>query len=288
MDVTMWILAMTSMRHSDSGNLFWRASECLREADPMAKCQLTEELVQALHDNELSLDTQSLPEAPFEPGRPVQPLLVPPRDLPRRRLSSDHGRASLLHALAHIEFNAISLALDAVVRFRGLPVRYYRDWSAVAGEEAQHFRLLCGRLHDLGHAYGDFPAHNGLWQMAMQTRHNPLHRMALVPRVLEARGLDVTPAMIQRFETVQDQASAEVLRIILRDEIGHVRVGTRWYRYLCGQWDLDPDKTFLELVRQYMQGGVRGPFNRSARSSAGFTAAELDRLEELAASTQRG
>ena len=288
MDVTLRTLAMTSMQHSDSGNLFWRAYECLREADPVTKCRLTGELDQALQDNELSLDTYSLPEAPLEPGRPTQPRLVPPRDLPRRRLSSDHGRASLLHALAHIEFNAVNLAWDAVVRFRGLPARYYWDWSAVAGEEAQHFCLLRERLHDLGYAYGDFAAHNGLWQMAMQTRHNPLHRMALVPRVLEARGLDVTPDMIQRFEAVQDQASAEVLRIILRDEIGHVRVGTRWYHYLCEQGHLDPDKTFLELIQQYMRGSVRGPFNRSARRNAGFTAAELDRLEELAAATQRG
>jgi uncharacterized ferritin-like protein (DUF455 family) len=279
---------MTSVRHSDSGNLFWRASECLLEADPAAKCQLTQELVQALRDDQLSLATRSLPDAPLEPGRPAQPLLVPPRELPRRRLSSDQGRASLLHALAHIEFNAINLAWDAVVRFRGLPARYYRDWAAVAGEEAQHFSLLSERLHDLGHAYGDFVAHNGLWQMAMQTRHSPLHRMALVPRVLEARGLDVTPDMIRRFEAVQDQASADVLRTILRDEIGHVRVGTRWYHYLCDRWHLDPDETFLGLIQQYMQGSVRGPFNRPARRNAGFTAAELDRLEELAASTQRG
>jgi uncharacterized ferritin-like protein (DUF455 family) len=280
-------MATTAVRQLRSMNLFWRGSECLREADPAMKCRLTEELVQALGSDGVSLDGQPCPEAPLEPGRPSQPLLVAPRDLPRRRLGSALGRASLLHAVAHIEFNAINLAWDAVVRFRGLPVRFYRDWSAVAAEEARHFRLVCERLHELGYSYGDFPAHNGLWQMAMQTRHDPLHRMALVPRVLEARGLDVTPDMIQRFEAVHDHGSGEILRIILRDEVGHVRVGTHWYRYLCRQRQLDPGQTFLGLVVRYLPGSVRGPLNRSARRNAGFTSAELAGLEELAIAPER-
>ncbi|HHH42784.1 MAG TPA: ferritin-like domain-containing protein, partial [Gammaproteobacteria bacterium] len=186
-------------------HLFACALQCLECADPVVKGQLTEQVYAALQAGQLSYEETSAVRDIDTPGRPAHPDLVAPRDLPRRRLGSVQGRASLLHALAHIEFNAINLAWDAVYRFRGLPEAFYRDWAGVAREEAYHFRLLCERLADAGYAYGDFPAHDGLWEMARKTAHDPLVRMALVPRVLEARGLDVTPGMIERLEQAGDQ-----------------------------------------------------------------------------------
>jgi len=207
---------------------------------------------------------------------------VPPRDLPRRRLGSTLGRATLLHALAHIEFNAINLAWDAVYRFREKPEAYYADWVSVAAEEAYHFRLLCERLGVHGFGYGDFDAHDGLWEMARKTAHDPLVRMALVPRVLEARGLDVTPGIIQRLQQAGDSAAVDVLKIILHDEIGHVEIGTRWFRYLCAERGLDPEATFAQLLHQYMKGQVKKPFHYQARKQAGFKEIEMETLEELA------
>jgi len=269
--------------NADSNNssqcLFHGALEILKARDPEQKCRLTAAVVDELRSGKIGLEAGiDTFETPADPGRPDQPELVAPRDLPRRRLNSESGRVALLHALAHIEFNAINLAWDAVVRFRDMPDDYYRDWAGVAGEEAYHFELLRRRLVALGHDYGGFPAHGGLWEMATATRHDVLHRMALVPRVLEARGLDVTPGMIERLQAAGDAESAGILKIILRDEIGHVEVGTRWFRYLCVQRELDPQSTFTTLVRRYLKGRVKGPFNISARESAGFTSKELDAL----------
>ncbi len=267
-------------------NLFACALQCLECADPVLKGQLTEQVYAALEVGRLSCEETPAAKDIDTPGRPARPGLVAPRDLPRRRLGSVQGRASLLHALAHIEFNAINLAWDAVYRFRGMPEAFYRDWASVAREEAYHFRLLCERLADAGYAYGDFPAHDGLWEMARKTAHDPLVRMALVPRVLEARGLDVTPGMIERLEQSGDQRLVEVLNIILRDEIGHVAIGTRWFRYLCTQRGLDPDTTFAGLVQEYMQGQVKPPFHYAAREAAGFNRVEMDALEQMAAETR--
>jgi uncharacterized ferritin-like protein (DUF455 family) len=191
--------------------------------------------------------------------------------VPRRKLTTPAGRAALVHAIAHIEFNAINLALDAVYRFRGLPSAFYDDWLQVAAEEAEHFLMLRRRLATLGHAYGDFDAHNGLWEMAVRTAHDPLLRMALVPRVLEARGLDVTPGMMERLRAAGDPETVEILAVILREEIGHVAIGTRWFRHLCDQRGLDPDRTFGELITEYMPGRIRPPFHEAARREAGFT-----------------
>jgi uncharacterized ferritin-like protein (DUF455 family) len=266
-----------------SDNLFDCARQCLECADPTAKCELTDLVVEALRAGQLEYNSADEPQVIGAPGRPARPSLVPPRNLPRRRLGSAEGRASLLHALAHIEFNAINLAWDAVYRFRNMPEAFYGDWARVAYEEAYHFRLLCERLADFGYAYGDFDAHDGLWEMACKTAHDPLVRMALVPRVLEARGLDVTPGMIQRLEQAGDRAVVDVLKIILCDEIGHVEIGTRWFRYLCGERKLDPDITFARLVQEYMQGQVKRPFHYAAREKAGFNKVEMACLEELAA-----
>lgn len=203
------------------------------------------------------------------PGRPAQPRLVHPREVPQRGLGTVAGRAALAHAVAHIEFNAINLALDACWRFRGLPPAYYADWLSVAQDEARHFLLLRARLQALGHDYGDFPAHNGLWEAAEKTAHDVLVRMALVPRVLEARGLDVTPGIMQRLREVGDLQTVAVLQVILDEEVRHVRIGTQWFAHLCAARGLAPVATFRHLLAEYhMQ--LRPPFNAEARRAAGF------------------
>jgi uncharacterized ferritin-like protein (DUF455 family) len=229
----------------------------------------------------LALD-QDCPQVPPDaPGRPDRPQLVHPRDLPKRSAKGLAGRAALIHAVAHIELNAINLAWDAVQRFRGLPDDYYGDWVRVAKEEACHFGLMRERLRDLGFDYGDFPAHDGLWAMARRTAHDPLVRMALIPRVMEARGLDVTPGMIGRFRAAGDQATADRLEIILREEVGHVAAGSRWFRYLCSARGLDPEGTYFALLEEYLHGEIRCPLNRGDRRRAGFGEGELVRLQEL-------
>jgi len=207
--------------------------------------------------------------------------LVPVQRLPQRGLGSDEGRAAFLHAIAHIEFNAIDLAWDAVYRFRGLPEAYYRDWAQVADDEARHFGWLQARLADFGHAYGDFDAHNGLWDMAERTAHSLQARMALVPRVLEARGLDVTPGMVTRLRHLGDTQSADILQRILDEEIAHVAAGSRWFRWSCGREGVEPDERFVSLVRAEGLSALRGPFNREARLASGFAAEELDALNRL-------
>ncbi|MGB3918889.1 MAG: ferritin-like domain-containing protein [Thiothrix litoralis] len=215
------------------------------------------------------------------PGRPAKPELVHPKQVKQRKLTTPEGRRALLHAVAHIEFNAINLALDAVYRFRDLPEAYYGDWLQVAAEEAYHFSLLRERLRELDCTYGELPAHNGLWEQACKTDHDVLIRMALVPRVLEARGLDVTPGMMQRLREVGDEPTIAILEIILRDEIGHVRIGSHWFRYCCAQRGLEPEATFRQLIREVLQGPLRGPFYTEARLQAGFSANELAQLEAM-------
>ncbi|HFD79890.1 MAG TPA: ferritin-like domain-containing protein [Gammaproteobacteria bacterium] len=267
------------------GNLFTLARQCLESTDPQAKCELSERAFRSLEDGLIGfekVDGADEVQPIGVPGRPPRPRLVAPRELPRRQPGSPAGRAALVHALAHIEFNAINLAWDAVYRFRELPHDFHRDWARVAFEEAYHFRLLCQRLEVLGYRYGDFDAHDGLWEMARRTAHDPLVRMALVPRVLEARGLDVTPGLMERLAKAGEQPLVDVLEIILRDEIGHVEIGTRWFRYLCEQRGLDADTTFAALVREYMKGRVKRPFHYDARRAAGFNAREMEDLEMLA------
>jgi len=222
--------------------------------------------------------TEQLSEPPGVPGRPEQPTLVHPSALKNRAVGTLEGRASLIHALTHIEANAINLALDIIWRFDAMPEAFYRDWWQVAQEEALHFELLAVHLQTLGYAYGDFPAHDGLWDMASKTRGDLLARLALVPRTLEARGLDATPAIRNKLISVGDQAAAQILDIILRDEIGHVAIGNRWYRLLCVQRGLEPLATYATLARQYAAPVLKGPFNLSARRAAGFDEAELDAL----------
>lgn len=238
----------------------------LLETDPDTKCALVASLSQAA--------ATRLDGLAGIPGRPPRPRLVSPREVPVRGLGSVEGRAALCHAVAHIEFNAINLALDACLRFGGLPADYYADWLSVAQDEARHFLLMRGRLRELGYDYGDFSAHNGLWEAAEKTAHDVLVRMACVPRVLEARGLDVTPGMIHRLRELRDTETIAVLEVILAEEVRHVEIGSRWFRWCCAQRGVEPVATFRRLLQE--QGIVlRPPLNREARARAGFLPEEL-------------
>jgi uncharacterized ferritin-like protein (DUF455 family) len=265
----------------EPGSLFQAAARCLAERDPDRKIVCTARTAAAWAAGRLDLRDRGPVLAPQAVGRPARPELVPPRRLHRRGLKRVEDRAAFIHAIAHIEFNAINLAWDAVHRFRGLPQGFYDDWVRVAREEAEHFLALRTRLRSLGHDYGDFPAHDGLWETACRTAHDPLARMALVPRVLEARGLDVTPGMIARFREAGDEETAAVLETILREEVGHVAAGSRWLRHLCAERGLDPEAVFFDLLAQGLSRTIRCPLHRSARLRAGFTERELERLEAL-------
>ena len=236
----------------------------------------------------LSIATEVMLPAPAAlPGRPERPVLISPAQVPQRSVHSVEGRAALIHAICHIEFNAINLALDAVWRFGGMPEDFYRDWLRVAVEEAYHFSLLHTHLQTLGHRYGDFPAHDGLWAMCEKTKDDITARKALVPRTLEARGLDATPLIQNKLRAVGTPdalAACDILDVILRDEIGHVAIGNRWYRWLCARQGLEPVAHYRALVRQYGAPRLKGPFNTAARQQAGFSAEELAALTEPAAS----
>lgn len=260
--------------------LFEAARACLAAADVDEKVALTQRHAEAFRRGELEVpDDAPAPDPVRMPGRPAKPALVHPRDLPRRGLGSVQGRAAFIHAIAHIELNAIDLAWDAVYRFRGLPAAFYADWVEVAHDESRHFVLLRDRLRELGHEYGDFDAHNGLWEMTEKTAHDGLARMALVPRVLEARGLDVTPGMIVKLRELGDEATVAILDLILREEVAHVAAGSRWYRWYCEQRGVEPRARFRALLKQYAGGYLHGPFNIQARLLAGFDEDELAALE---------
>ena len=260
--------------------LYAEIEAALLETDPATKCDLTAALYRRWRAGDLSASEQSLILPVDDAGRPDAPLLVDPRQLERRSFASESGRSKLIHAIAHIEFNAINIALDAAYRFRQMPAQYVDDWLRVASEEAQHFQLLEQTLRQRGSFYGAYPAHRGLWDMVCRTRHDPLHRMALVPRVMEARGLDVTPAMIEKFDQVGDTVAVAILERIYRDEIDHVRIGNHWYQLFCDKRGVDAQSQFKLLIEQYMGGKLRGPFNWPARLEAGFVEAELSALEQ--------
>lgn len=261
------------------------AAHCLALRDPATKVGDTRAAFAAFSQGMLPLAPET--QWPVIPdvaavGRPDRPHLVRPRQVASRGLGSSAGRAAFLHAIAHIEFNAINLAWDAVLRFPGMPEAYYADWASCADDEARHHVLLIERLADFGHAYGDFDAHDGLWEMASKTAHSCLERMALVPRVLEARGLDVTPAMIARLTGLGDDATVAILEVILREEVAHVAAGSRWFAHLCAQEGREPRSTFRALLRQHAREVLRGPFNLPARRAAGFDEDELAALTQVA------
>jgi len=255
------------------------ALQCLVTQDPENKVNSVAALYEALQKGHTTIatDCELRAERPI-PGRPERPELVPPLAVERRSMSTVEGRAALIHALAHIEFNAINLALDAVWRFPGMPQTYFADWMRVAAEEALHFSLLSAHLKTLGFAYGDFKSHNSLWEMAEKTQSDILARIALVPRTLEARGLDASPPLRAKLAQAGDTAAADILTVILRDEIGHVAIGNRWFAWLCRQRELDPVAAYADLAAQFKAPILRGPFNLEARRAAGFTEAELAAL----------
>ncbi len=245
------------------------------------KAERSRGIAAAWRRGELSFGKAGLP--PQRPARPARPELRRPGDMPRRKAGGNaEKRIALLHALAHIELNAIDLAWDMIARFGGkaMPSTFFDDWVRVGDEEALHFTLLANRLQELGAAYGDLPAHDGLWLAAEETAHDLLARLAIVPLVLEARGLDVTPATIADFERAGDAATAEVLGIIYRDEIGHVAIGKRWFDSVAQERGLDPAPAWQELVRRHFRGRLKPPFNREARDEAGFAAAFYEPLAE--------
>lgn len=260
-----------------------RLAECLHASEPAVKVACVHALQADWLAGRLDPDVEAERVPNDQPGRPEKPEWVPPQKVPRRRVDTVPGRAALVHALAHIEFNAINLALDAAHRFGGMPVAYYTDWLRVADEEAGHFELLNTHLATLGHGYvyGDFPAHNGLWEMALKTAHDPLVRMALVPRVLEARGLDATPLIVDKLRAANDLRMVEILAIIERDEIGHVAIGSHWFGWLCAARGLEPEATFRQLLIDCDAPSLKPPFNLAARRQAGFSESELDWLSAL-------
>jgi len=259
------------------------ALEAFCTADPQTKLELVQQLWEMVTNpsKSMPLDTAAPLARDIAPGRPALPTLVEPKAVPRRSPFTAEGHAALMHSIAHIEFNAINLALDAVWRFDGMPEAFYLDWLRVAHEEAHHFGLLREHLKQLGHSYGDFVAHDGLWTICESTRNDIAARMALVPRTLEARGLDATP-MIQtrllKVNTPNALAACAILDTILREEVGHVAVGNHWYRWLCERDGLEPNAHYLQVAREHRAPRLKPPFNREARRQAGFTEAELAAL----------
>lgn len=240
-------------------------------------------LQKAFINKQVSLNPQALLDTKLIgnqqiPGRPNKPELVSPLAVKKRSMRSEEGRAALIHALTHIEFNAINLALDAIWRFSNMPPTYYSDWLKVATEEAYHFTLLNNHLKTLGYEYGRFPSHDSLWEMVERTTEDVLARMALVPRTMEARGLDACPALRNKLAQAGDHQAAEIIDIILRDEIGHVAIGNKWFNWLCKQRDLDPIATFEALRIKHNAPKLRAPFNMAARKQAGFSDEELGLL----------
>jgi uncharacterized ferritin-like protein (DUF455 family) len=259
--------------------LRYTALHWLKENDAAEKAAGVRSMAQLWAEGKIGLDTEVLMSGDRTiPGHPAKPELVSPLTVKRRAMNTPEGRAAMIHALVHIEFNAINLALDALWRFADMPREYYSDWLQVADEEALHFTLLSEHLKGLGFYYGDFSAHNGLWDMAVRTQHDVLTRMALIPRTMEARGLDVVPGMRAKLIQAGDIAVGPILDIVMRDEIGHVAFGNRWFNYLCEQRGLAPEATYANLVAEYNSVPQRGPFNLEARRAAGFSEQELAKL----------
>ncbi|QRM55615.1 ferritin-like domain-containing protein [Sinorhizobium sp. BG8] len=249
------------------------ATRAIASADLDIKTSLAQETARRWFNRTLSLRSPLDPPIPDRPGRPARPELIPPKHMKKRSLHTPKGRIALLHALAHIELNAVDLALDIVARFASEPVpnSFFDGWMQVAFEEAKHFKLIRERLRSLGADYGDLPAHDGLWQAAQDTRNSLSARLAVVPLILEARGLDVTPALQAKMRETGDIESADILDIIYNDEKGHVAVGAKWFRFLCARERKDPSETFKALVRANFRGPLKAPFNDVARAEAGLT-----------------
>jgi uncharacterized ferritin-like protein (DUF455 family) len=257
-----------------SSTLATASREIVENPDVEQKVEHAHAVAKAWYSQRLSLGAMSKPLAmPDHPGRPERPELRPPREMPRRSKHGLKGRYALLHALAHIELNAVDMTWDLIARFThmSMPRAFYDDWVQVGLEEAKHFKMISTRLKELGEGYGDLPAHDGLWQAAHATGHDLLARLAIVPLILEARGLDVTPAMIESLRKADDEASAALIEIIYRDEKRHVAYGMKWFRFMCQRANLPLEPTFHRLVRENFRGPLKPPFNEAARTKAGLT-----------------
>ncbi len=249
------------------------ATTAILSADLDIKTRLAQEAATRWFERRLSLRSPLDPPLPERPGRPDKPKLVPPKAVEKRSLHTVKGRIATLHSIAHIELNAVDLALDIVARFATEPVpnSFFDGWMQVAFEEAKHFRMVRARLNELGADYGDMPAHDGLWQAAHSTRNDLTARLAVVPLILEARGLDVTPSLQAKMRETGDMETAAILDVIYNDEKGHVAVGAKWFRFLCAREKRDPAATFKQLVRANFRGSLKAPFNDVARAEAGLT-----------------
>lgn len=260
---------------------FESAFSLLMSTDASDKVKGVRALFEALLDDNIVYDHDYPIQAEIIGGYPPSLMMVSPKDVPRRRVHTVEGRAAMVHAILHIEFNAINIALDACYRFRHMPHQYYEDWLRVACEEAYHFLLLLQHLQSMGFEYGDFPVHNGLWEMAQKTGYDVLVRMALVPRLLEARGLDVTPDVARKLHQSGDNTGAEILRIIYHDEIGHVKVGNHWFYSLCKERGEEPMGLFVNLLKLHAPDYLRGPLAIEVRQKAGFHDDDLAILNRI-------
>lgn len=262
-------------------NLFSLALSCLTESDLDKKIQLSFQNGNKILQEKLQIKSDAHFNDNYNVGRPNKPELIEPKNLPRRNINTLAGKAAMIHSFAHIEFNAINLAWDLMYRFRNMPKEFYYDWANVALEETKHFTLLRNRLNSIDYDYGDFSAHNGLWRIAEETSHDILLRLAVVPRIMEARGLDVTPDLINRFKEIKDKETVSILQIILEEEIGHVSIGTKWYHFICDKNRVDPEDTFEKIVDKYLPSSKVKHINFEARLKAGFSNSELDYIVNI-------
>lgn len=262
------------------GNIFHLALQCLIEPDIDKKLSMSIDAVKKIKSGSIEYTTSNLEFENVMPGRPDKPELIKPKDVVRRNTHTEEGRAAMVHSFAHIEFNAINLAWDLIWRFQDMPKEFYLDWAQVAEEETKHFKLLRDYLNRKSYDYGSFPAHDGLWTIAEQTKHDILLRLAVVPRIMEARGLDVTPDLIERFRQAKDDDMVTILELILEEEIGHVMFGTKWYRFICQRMEKDPEEKFREIMNDYLPSSKTKKINKNARLKAGFSQAEIDYLIE--------
>jgi uncharacterized ferritin-like protein (DUF455 family) len=262
-------------------NLFYLAHQCLVESNLDKKLLLSFNVAKKISNVHVSFDSYVIDADSLKPGQPKKPALITPKDVPKRNILTREGRAAMIHSFAHIEFNAINLAWDLICRFQNMPNDFYIDWAEVAAEETKHFKLLRDNLNDIGYDYGDFPAHDGLWTIAKRTEHDILLRLAVVPRIMEARGLDVTPNLIERFRQVKDNNTVSILELILEEEIGHVYLGTKWYRYMCEQQNQNPEEKFKKIVDEFIPSAKIKKLNNEARIMAGFSQSEIDYLASI-------
>jgi uncharacterized ferritin-like protein (DUF455 family) len=262
-------------------NIFYLAYQCLTESCLEKKLKLSADTVFKILNAQVDFNASMIDVVLIKPGRPDKPNLISPKDLPKRNIHTLEGRAAMIHSFAHIEFNAINLAWDLIYRFREMPSEFYLDWARVADEETKHFILLRNNLMSINYDYGDFPAHDGLWNIAEQTTDDILLRLAVVPRILEARGLDVTPDLINRFREVKDEAMVSILEVILKEEIGHVQIGSKWFRFLCEQMQIDPEEKFRVIMDEFIPANKTKKINYEARLLAGFSKNELDYLVSI-------